>query len=391
MHYRSLSDLSRLITSSLHRIPSDVDLVVGIPRSGILPAITISLMLNLRYADLDTYVEGRLAGTGSTKKHDGLIGDPSQARHVLVIDDSLNRGCAMREARARLQHLASDTRFTFAAAYVVPDGVPEVDIALEILPLPRMFEWNFIHHPYLKHACVDIDGVLCLDPVEAENDDGANYLRFLTGALPLYRPTAQIGHLVTSRLEKYRPQTEAWLQQNGIRYDKLVMLDLPSAAERRRLGVHGTFKGQAYRDSKAMLFIESEYRQAVEIARISGKPVLSIEGQQMINPSAWRSAASLQKVRNFGVHAQMSDSPLVSRHAFSRRMRRLLPAPIYGAARDVYGRVFKTPHAEAEALQPVRLPDQQAPIACRPNLEPVRPASDGVRPSVQKMHDAAQR
>lgn len=349
MKYRSLADMSALITGNLHRVPADVDLVVGIPRSGILPAITIALMLNLRYADLDRFLDGRLAGAGSTKQHAGLIGGIAEARHVLVIDDSLNRGNAMREARARLRHLEGEVRFTFAAAYVVPDGESEVDIAFEILSLPRIFEWNFIHHVYLEHACVDIDGVLCLDPRADENDDGAAYLRFLASATPLYRPTRRIGCLVTSRLEKYRPETEAWLARHGVEYDRLVMLDLPSAEERRRRGVHGTFKGEVYRDSKAMLFIESEYAQAVEIARISGKPVLAIEGQQIVTGDGWAGMAAAQKLRNLGVHARMSDSPLASREAFKRRMRRLLPAPVYAAVHGVYGSVTKRTRGQRPA------------------------------------------
>lgn len=364
MHYRNLADLSELITRNLHRIPRDIDLVVGIPRSGILPAVTISLMLNVRYADFDTFLEGRLAGAGSTKQHAGLVADFDTVRHVLVVDDSLNRGCAMREVRQRLQHLSERFRFTFAAAYVVPDGVSEVDIAFEVLPLPRMFEWNFIHHVYLQHACVDIDGVLCLDPCEAENDDGANYLRFLQNAAPLYKPTARIACLVTSRLEKYRPQTEAWLERQGIQYDKLVMLDLPSAAERRRLGLHASYKGQVYRDSKAMLFIESEYRQAVEIARVSGKPVLSIEGQQMIMPGGLAGLAQSHRLRNFAVHARMSDSPLISRYALARRMRRVLPKPIFEGMRTLYVRVFKS--SRSEDPQPMPMPVQGRPAAVLP-------------------------
>ena len=234
MHYRSLSDLTGLITRNLHRIPPDVDLVVGIPRSGILPAITIALMRNLRYADLDRFLDGRLAGAGCTKQHSGLIGDLTKARHVLVIDDSLNRGDAMREARERLRHLCGEIKLTFAVAYAVPDGADEVDIAFEILPLPRIFEWNFIHHVYLERACVDIDGVLCVDPGLDGRDDGATCLRALTGAVPFHRPTRRIGCLVTSRPEKYRPQTEAWLEQNGVLYDRLVMRDPAAAGDRQR-------------------------------------------------------------------------------------------------------------------------------------------------------------
>lgn len=340
MKYRSISDMNRVISGNLHLIPPDIDLVVGIPRSGILPAITISLLLNLRYADLDSFLEGRLSGVGSTKPDAGLIRGPGEARHILVIDDSLNRGYAMREAREKLRHIGEHTKITFAAVYVVPDGIPEVDLAFEVVPLPRIFEWNFPHHVYLRHACVDIDGVLCLDPLERDNDDGPKYARFLAEALPLYRPTQRIFCLVTSRLEKYRPQTEAWLKRNGIVYDKLVMLDGVTAEQRRRLGLHGQFKGEVFRDSKAMLFIESSHAQAIEIARISGKPVLSIERHEIVNPSAWSAAATAQKLRNFEIYAQMTDSPLASREALKRKMRRVLPGPVYEMTRMAGARVL---------------------------------------------------
>ncbi len=94
-----------------------------------------------------------------------------------------------------------------------------------------------------------------------------------------------LGTLVTSRLEKYRPQTEGWLAAQGVQYDRLIMLDLPSKAERQRLFAHGTFKGNYYRDSDAILFVESENRQAKQIAEIAGKPVLCLQTHSMIQPT----------------------------------------------------------------------------------------------------------
>ncbi len=341
MQYRSFVDMSQIITRYLHKIPTDVDLVVGIPRSGILPAITISLMLNLRYADLDRFLDGRLSGAGSTKQHSGLIGNLWEARHVLVVDDSLNRGCAMREARERLSHLYPDIKFTFAAIYVVPDGRDEVDIAFEVVRLPRIFEWNFIHHVYLEHAFVDIDGVLCRDPLAYEKDGGPAYLRFMESAAPLYRPTRSIACLITTRPEKYRPQTEAWLAHHGITYDRLIMHDPALTREPPGAGRDARFKGVAYRDSKAMLFIESEHAQALEIARISGKPVLSIERNEMVNPNAWGGTATLQKLRNLDVAARMSDSPMISRHAFKRRLKNMLPRSARAPARSLASYLLK--------------------------------------------------
>jgi uncharacterized HAD superfamily protein len=154
-----------------------------------------------------------------------------------------------------------------------------------------------MHHSFLETSCVDIDGVLCLDPTEAENDDGPAYEKFLLNAVPLHKPTRRIGSLVTSRLEKYRGLTEEWLGRHSIAYDKLFMLDLPSQAERRRLGVHGSFKAGVYRDSDALLFIESERNQAEVIAKMSGKPALCIETQEMFSADTLSAVALYQNIR----------------------------------------------------------------------------------------------
>jgi uncharacterized HAD superfamily protein/hypoxanthine phosphoribosyltransferase len=329
MQYRSISDLTRVITSNLHLVPQDVDLVVGIPRSGILPAIIISLMLNLRYADLDCFLDGRMAGAGSTKRHAGMIDEPGKARHVLVIDDSVNRGHAMQEAKDRLRAISGETRITYAAVYVVPDGQAQVDVLFEVVPLPRVFEWNLAHHTYLNHACVEIDGVLCRDLRQDENDNGPNYDRFLANASPLHRPTQRIACLVTSRQEKYRPQTEAWLERQGIAYDKLVMLDQSATEESLRPDLLGEFKGKVFRESDAILFLAADHSQAAQIARVAGKPVLSIDRQELLHPDALSGMAAIQRLRTFGIHAKMSDSPLVSKEALKRRLRRVLPESVY--------------------------------------------------------------
>lgn len=333
MHYRSFGDLGRTLATNIYRLPDDIDLIVGIPRSGMLAGTMLSLLMNIRLTDLDSFIEGRLMSTGSTKSADGIVTSIDETRHVLVIDDSLNRGYAMREAKERLAPLLTGLRATYCAVYGVPDAIGEVDCILETVPLPRLFEWNFLHHPYLPRACVDIDGVLCHDPAAEENDDGARYLEFLLTARPLYRASRPIGCLVTSRLEKYRAETEAWLARNKIAYNELVMLDVASAAERRRLNLHGEFKGKVYRDRDAVLFIESEHRQAIDIARISGKPVLSIEGQGMVHPSRLSLVGAMQSIRNLRVNAEISHSPLVNREALKRRVRRIFPPQVWGVAK----------------------------------------------------------
>lgn len=282
MHFRSISDLYRDVWAALGRLPHDIDIVVGIPRSGMLPASMIALARNLPLADIDGFVEGRILNAGHTRR-EGAEGRGGFA-HALVIDDSCLTGTSMREARAKLAHL--DCRLTFAAVYGPTRETTAVDFICAKVPEPRVFEWNVLHHPLVSRACFDIDGVLCVDPTEAQNDDGARYLDFLQTATVLHRPRREIAMLVTSRLEKYRRPTEDWLARQGIRYRELRMLDLPDAETRRRLGAHASFKAGVYRESGQDLFVESELHQARDIARLSGKPVLSLQGPQMIVPGA---------------------------------------------------------------------------------------------------------
>lgn len=328
MHYRSINDMNDAIIRNLHRLPRDIDLVVGVPRSGILAASLFSLASNLPMTDLDSFIDGRVYTSGVTKRWAAArVTKPDAVRKVLVLDDSINGGAAMQTARERIIAAGIEADFIFAAVYGSKPAHPEADIWLETVPQPRMFQWNFMHHKFLAQSCIDIDGVLCLDPTEEENDDGAAYIRFLAEARALYSPTGRLGSLVTSRLEKYRPQTEAWLAAQGITYDRLIMLDLPSKAERQRLAVHGSFKADVYRKSDAILFIESESDQAEKIARFSGKPVLCIETHELIKPDLLSSPA-LWAQKGAGKAARISDLT-------KKAARKLLGGRLYGGVKDL--------------------------------------------------------
>lgn len=321
MNFRSLADLQKTILANLHTIPSDIDLIVGVPRSGMLPAMLLALALDIQVTDLQGFLDGRVMQSGRTrsrardKRFDEL-------RHALVVDDSIDTGGSMKEARELLLTAGTFTKLTFAAVYGVQGSSSAVDLVFEDVAKPRIFEWNVLHHSMLSCACVDIDGVLCHDPTGEENDDGPAYLEFLRNARPLFTPTKRIETLVTSRLEKYRPQTEQWLQKRGIQYDRLVMLDLPDAATRRRLGVHGTFKGNVYKSlPSSRLFIESELGQAQKIAEISGKPVLCMDGPVMCYPGALNARGAIQRARQSQKVRQLV-AKLIGQANYARLVRR---------------------------------------------------------------------
>lgn len=282
MEFRTIADLERTIWKNLHRFPPDIQTVVGIPRSGLMAGSIIALALNVQVADVVGYGEGRVFRSGTTRPV-RTARDGTKPK-VLLVDDSVRTGHAMRAARAQLALACSDIEIITCAVYAAPDAMHEVDLPLESVAMPRLFQWNAMHHSLLGNACLDMDGVLCVDPTEADNDDGPLYDAFLAQVRPLHLPIQRIGTIVTSRLERYRPQTEQWLARHGLVYDKLVMLNLPDAATCQRLGIHAQFKAEYYRDSAATLFIESERQQAADISLISGKPVLWLSGRILFQP-----------------------------------------------------------------------------------------------------------
>jgi uncharacterized HAD superfamily protein len=276
MNFRSFEDMAATIRRELCRLPSHIDIVAGVPRSGLTPALLIALYRNAMATDIEGLLEGRAFAPGSRRLKPKLPREAGDWRNVLVVDDSINSGQTLVELRERLSADSRGWNLKFCAVYGSSPSYPNVDIVLEHCPRPRIFEWNLMHQPdHMQRACVDIDGVLCMDPTKDENDDGPRYEAFLSTARPYLVPTVPVATLVTSRLEKYRRQTEDWLHRAGVEFGELCMLDLPSAAERRRLKIHGSFKAEVYTERRdAILFVESEEHQAQQIAQLSGKAVI---------------------------------------------------------------------------------------------------------------------
>lgn len=284
MNYRSVDDMSQDVTALARSIPTDIDLVVGIPRSGLLPANLLCLQLNTRMTDVQGLRDRRLLSSGY--RYDGKVTGFDDIEHVLVVDDSVDSGRQMRETKAEIAEMDLPFEVEYAAVYVSPTGHREVDYWGEVVYNPRFFEWNMMHHPLLKQSCVDIDGVLCRDPTDEENDDGPRYSQYLTDVEPWVVPTERVDKLVTCRLEKYRAETEAWLERHGIRYNELVMMEYETGEERKAANGYSQFKADIYRSCDAKLFIESDPKQATEIAKLASKPVFSYDTNELVEPGA---------------------------------------------------------------------------------------------------------
>lgn len=275
------SDLNNDVINNLHLIPRDIDVVIGIPRSGMVVANMIALYINKPLSDLASFLEGRVYKMGNTKNTENEKKPFHSIKKVLVVDDSVYSGRAILEAKKTIEESALPIEFVFLAAYVRSETRKLVDIYFKVIDEQRVFEWNYMHHKSLERACVDIDGVLCVDPTDEENDDGEKYIEFIKNAPPKLIPTRKIGYLVSSRLEKYRKETEEWLRNNGIQYGKLILMDVNSAEERRKNNNHGEYKAQIYKElHSSVWFIESNQAQARTISQITGKFVYCVDTQE---------------------------------------------------------------------------------------------------------------
>jgi uncharacterized HAD superfamily protein/hypoxanthine phosphoribosyltransferase len=283
MNYETYTSLSKIINKNLDIIRNyNFDLIVGIPRSGMIPAYMIALSLNLSCCNINELINNSELKVGQTRKVKKQITYAYDAKKILIVDDSISSGNTLKSELSKIPNEILKKIKTLAV-YSTEKKRNDVDIFLKFLSSPRVFEWNIFHHSIVLNSGFDLDGVLCIDPTESQNDDGERYKEFLLSVKPLNIPSQKINTIITSRLEKYRSETEAWLRNNGVEYDKLLMLDLPDKETRIKLAIHAKFKAENYKKLGLHLFFESSLKQAIEINKLTKKPVYCIENNEMIN------------------------------------------------------------------------------------------------------------
>lgn len=282
MIYKTYQDLSDSIRRNVWKIPYDVDIIVGIPRSGMIPALMLAELLNKRCADLDAFIEGREMSCGAR----GIMMREGAKGKVLVIDDSISSGSALRLAKERLLPLESKFDIIYCCVYSErKNSKDEVDIYLEdIYQMGEKHrkEWNILRlYPKMtKSTMWDIDGLLCKDP--PNDNDTVAYEKYLPNAIPMIIPTTPIGALVTYRLEKYRGITEKWLHEHNVEYGELMMFNAPDRDSRNTMKRPSRYKAELYgKASWAKLFYESSRKQAEKIHLLTGKPVFCYENGMM--------------------------------------------------------------------------------------------------------------
>lgn len=258
-NYRDFNTINAMILDILPKIPVDVDLIVGIPRSGLIVSTLLSEYLNKPHSDLFAFVN-EIDNYKMSKGSRAPNSDVRNAKHILLVDDAMGIGAAMNSAIELIRAKISDgLKITTFVVFVEPKSISIPNLYCEVLR-DQFLPWSILKRG-TEDSCCDIDGVLTEDVPREFDDDGPKYIQFLKNQRPKFVPVRKIKILVTGRLEKYRKITEEWLKNHGIVYEKLVMCPCSTREERKSYGV-AQMKGRLFQEVDLPLFIESDLGEA---------------------------------------------------------------------------------------------------------------------------------
>lgn len=271
IHFKSYGDLGRDITKNFRKFSGDWDLVVGIPRSGMVPAYMIALALNVNCTDISSWVNNYPLKRGVTRGVRKELSAPWEAKKILIVDDSIMSGNSIRrEIDALPDWLAS--RATTLAVYSGKPIRSDVDIILEFVPHPRAFEWNIFHHKVINRSCICFEGMI---------RESVSYDKEVTKQFR-YIPSEVIDTIVTSQIESKRYEVENCLANVGISYRNLIMAD--NSVNLMKMDSIVNFKIGVFIASAAELFFEGNSDQARLICRGAKKPVFCLSDNCIYNP-----------------------------------------------------------------------------------------------------------
>jgi orotate phosphoribosyltransferase len=288
MNYRSVGDLNDQIVRWVENLPLDIEVVVGIPRSGLLVANLVAMYLNIPMTHVEGLISGKLLQSGARYSGGSRETFLCKPRSVLVVDDSVSYGGQMAQTKAELAQAGLPHRIRYGAVYITPEARDggHVDHFCEVVPRPRVFEWNVMHHAsMLKRACVEIDGVLARIPGRSIDAGKQRSKRLLEDAEPLWRPRFELGWIVTSRPEQYRTLTEEWLARHGVQYAGLLMMPLGQTGG-DGLERCARFKAEAYVSTGASLLLEYPAELSCRVATLARRPVYCVQTRELIRPEA---------------------------------------------------------------------------------------------------------
>ncbi len=241
------------------------DLIVGVPRSGLLVACMIATKLGKPLATPENIVW--------TSKSISL----KPIHSILVVDDCISTGKSINTAAERIKALYPQAAVYRGVLFASSNTKNMVDTYGASIDGYQIYQWNVMHFKF-GPVGFDIDGVLCEECPDLKNEE--RYLEFLRTARPYLIPEFEIDYIITSRPEKYRPETEKWLKDHGVRYKNLVMWNVSSKPDGNETAA---YKSGVIKSTPIKYYVESNTKQAEEIWKTTRKPCICTDEMRIFD------------------------------------------------------------------------------------------------------------
>ena len=269
----TIDELVLWTTELFKSFQDDYDIIIGIPRSGLLVANIIALKLGKPVTTPDLFIK-------DIYWKSELIPKKEEYKNILLVDDSITSGKTMEENFNILNKSQKYINITKAVLMATNESKSLVDLHYKIIPHPRVFEWNLLHASKGTLAS-DMDGVICENCPPGIDGNEELYVEWIENAKPYLIPTFEINVIVSNRLEKYRSDTEKWLAKHGVRYKELILWDLQSKQERN--GKHAQRKIEVILEYKPDFVWESSFHEAKQIYETTKIPTLCVDEMLLIS------------------------------------------------------------------------------------------------------------
>ena len=198
--------MSNIIRNKIHKVPDDVLLIVGIPRSGMLAALMIAEAINLPSVDIDKFLksDNNIVTLSGYRKN---LMNLNNRNAVMIVDDTVNSGLSLNNVKKQVidSNKNNTCKIYYCCVYAEGEHAKEmVDVYFCDNYIPNeknyLYEWNIFHH-YPDHSMTmmfDLDGVFCVNPPDDHNTE--LYENYIKDPIPLIIPTTKLGAICTYRL-----------------------------------------------------------------------------------------------------------------------------------------------------------------------------------------------
>jgi orotate phosphoribosyltransferase len=275
--FLTIANMTDRAISLCEKLP-EIKGVIGLPRSGMIAASVVAINLSLPLYSLSKDRICKLHSRSSDGGSRMSQFEPSKEKlPYLVLDDTSYSGAELVRVRKLLKEKYPEEEFLFSTIYTTPEVEYKTDEYGSLLDIvnarayfPHILEWNFFNAHTTVYGMFDLDGVFCPDCPYEIAEDKELYEDWICNVEPIKSRIPKLFEcmaICTGRLEKYRPETEAWLKKHGIKYKTLIMFD---GTKKQRDSDHlnkvgkykakqfNSFKGNAFGvNHKPLYFIES--------------------------------------------------------------------------------------------------------------------------------------